>query len=68
LSDKAVAVICRLGTFGYKAAIDFVATKLEAARVRADLESNDFWQLSLEKLDGHASPKLFGQRSSTIGI
>lgn len=33
LSDKAVAVICGLGTFGYKAAIDFVATKLEAARV-----------------------------------
>ena len=31
LSDKAVAVICGLGTFGYKAAIDFVATNLEAA-------------------------------------
>lgn len=32
LSDKAVAVICGLGTFGYKAAIDFAARKLEAAK------------------------------------
>ena len=29
LSDKAVGVICGLGVFGYKAAIDFVALKLE---------------------------------------
>jgi 3-dehydroquinate dehydratase-2 len=28
LSDKATAVICGLGVFGYKAAIDFVAQKL----------------------------------------
>lgn len=32
LSDKAVAVIAGLGTFGYKAALDFVATKLQAAK------------------------------------
>lgn len=31
LSDKAVGVICGLGTFGYTAAIDFVAQKLNAA-------------------------------------
>lgn len=31
LSDKAVAVICGLGVFGYTAAIDFVAQKLNAA-------------------------------------
>jgi 3-dehydroquinate dehydratase-2 len=30
LSDKAVAVICGLGVFGYTAAIDFVAQKLNA--------------------------------------
>lgn len=30
LSDKAVAVICGLGTFGYKAAIDFIAQKLQS--------------------------------------
>jgi len=30
LSDKAVGVICGLGTFGYTAAIDFVAQKLDA--------------------------------------
>lgn len=29
LSDKAVAVICGLGTFGYKAAIEFVLEHLE---------------------------------------
>lgn len=29
LSDKAVGVICGLGTFGYTAAIDFVAQKLD---------------------------------------
>lgn len=29
LSDKAVGVICGLGTFGYTAAIDFVAQKLK---------------------------------------
>ncbi|CAK1360016.1 Catabolic 3-dehydroquinase [Cercospora beticola] len=29
LSDKAVAVICGLGVFGYTAAIDFVAQQLE---------------------------------------
>lgn len=28
LSDKAVAVICGLGVFGYTAAIDFIARKL----------------------------------------
>lgn len=28
LSDKAVAVVCGLGVFGYKAAIDFVAQRL----------------------------------------
>jgi 3-dehydroquinate dehydratase-2 len=32
LSDKAVAVICGLCTFGYTAAIDFVAQKLQAAK------------------------------------
>ncbi|KAI4728891.1 3-dehydroquinate dehydratase [Aureobasidium sp. EXF-10728] len=32
LSDKAVAVLCGLGTFGYKAAIEFVARKLDAER------------------------------------
>jgi 3-dehydroquinate dehydratase-2 len=31
LSDKAVGVICGLGVFGYTAAIDFVAQRLEAA-------------------------------------
>lgn len=30
LSDKAVAVVCGLGVFGYTAAIDFVAQKLNA--------------------------------------
>lgn len=30
LSDKAVGVICGLGVFGYTAAINFVAQKLEA--------------------------------------
>jgi 3-dehydroquinate dehydratase-2 len=29
LSDKAVAVICGLGTFGYKTAIEFVLEHLE---------------------------------------
>lgn len=29
LSDKAEAVICGLGTFGYKAAIEWCATKLK---------------------------------------
>lgn len=29
LSDKAVAVICGLGVYGYKAAVEFVAQKLE---------------------------------------
>ncbi|KAK3050810.1 Catabolic 3-dehydroquinase 1 [Extremus antarcticus] len=29
LSDKAVAVICGLGVFGYTAAIDFIAQKLD---------------------------------------
>jgi 3-dehydroquinate dehydratase II len=29
LSDKAVAVICGLGVFGYRAAIDFIAEKLK---------------------------------------
>jgi 3-dehydroquinate dehydratase-2 len=29
LSDKAVAVICGLGTFGYKAAIEYVLEHLE---------------------------------------
>ena len=32
LSDKAVAVICGLGVFGYTAAIDFVAQKLNAGK------------------------------------
>lgn len=32
LSDKAVAVIAGLGTFGYKAAVDFVARKMEAGK------------------------------------
>lgn len=32
LSDKAVAVICGLGTFGYKAAIEFIAKRLEAQK------------------------------------
>lgn len=32
LSDKAVAVICGLGTFGYKAAIDFIEWKIKATR------------------------------------
>lgn len=32
LSDKAVAVIAGLGTFGYKAALDFVARKQEASK------------------------------------
>ncbi|CAD0110204.1 unnamed protein product [Aureobasidium uvarum] len=32
LSDKAVAVICGLGTFGYKAAIEFIARKLDTGR------------------------------------
>lgn len=31
LSDKAVAVICGLGVYGYTAAIDFVAHRFEAA-------------------------------------
>jgi 3-dehydroquinate dehydratase-2 len=31
LSDKAVGVICGLGVFGYTAAIDFVAQKLNAS-------------------------------------
>jgi 3-dehydroquinate dehydratase-2 len=32
LSDKAVAVICGLGTFGYSAAIEFIAKKVGATR------------------------------------
>lgn len=32
LSDKAVAVIAGLGTMGYKAAIDFVTSKIQAAK------------------------------------
>ncbi|KAI5207152.1 3-dehydroquinate dehydratase [Aureobasidium subglaciale] len=32
LSDKAVAVIAGLGTYGYSAAIDFVARKMAAAK------------------------------------
>ncbi|KAI5246631.1 3-dehydroquinate dehydratase [Aureobasidium subglaciale] len=32
LSDKAVAVICGLGTYGYTAAIDFVAIKMAAKK------------------------------------
>lgn len=32
LSDKAVAVICGLGTFGYEAAIQFVVRKLEEGK------------------------------------
>lgn len=31
LSDKAVAVICGLGVFGYRAAIDFIAQSQETA-------------------------------------
>lgn len=32
LSDKAVAVICGLGVFGYTAAIDFVAQKMGGSK------------------------------------
>lgn len=32
LSDKAVAVICGLGTYGYTAAINFAARKMQAAK------------------------------------
>lgn len=32
LSDKAVAVIAGLGTFGYTAAVDFVAKKIKAGK------------------------------------
>jgi 3-dehydroquinate dehydratase-2 len=32
LSDKAVAVICGLGVFGYSAAIDFIALRLKNAK------------------------------------
>lgn len=34
LSDKAVAVICGLGTFGYKAAIDFAARTIKAQKAK----------------------------------
>lgn len=33
LSDKAVAVIAGLGTYGYKVAIDFAAAKIKAATI-----------------------------------
>lgn len=39
LSDKAVAVICGLGVFGYTAAIDFVSQRLEAAAKAAAVPS-----------------------------
>jgi 3-dehydroquinate dehydratase-2 len=35
LSDKAVAVICGLGTFGYSAAIEFIARKQGATRTES---------------------------------
>jgi 3-dehydroquinate dehydratase-2 len=40
IADKAVAVICGLGVFGYTAAIDFVGLRLKDAKVAADEVKN----------------------------